>query len=110
VLNPYPGVHVMRFELAALRSDAQSLYFNTLSTDPDFLSPIINPLVQQGGASVAFTWSGSADGIVEDVPFTPNIDDIDGFQYIRFHAVLRSNFFTKARPRVELLEVPYIFP
>ena len=108
--NPYPGVNVMQFELANLRSDARSLYYNTNSPDPDYLSPIVNPLVQQGGATVTFTWSASADGIVEDVPFSPNIDDCDGFQFIRFQAVLRANFFTKGRPRVELLEIPFIFP
>jgi hypothetical protein len=110
VVNPAPFIAVMQFELAKLRSDAQSLYYNTLSDDPDYLAPIINPLVQNGGATVQVTWSASADGILEDVPFSPNIDDCDGFQYLRFHFVLRSNIFTSARARVELVEVPFIFP
>jgi len=108
-LNPFPGVYVMQFELAKLRSDAQSLYYDTLADAPDYLSPIINPLVQQGGATVSFTWSASADGIVEDVPFSPNIDDSDGFRFLRFHVVMRSNLFTQGRPRVELIEVPFTF-
>jgi len=106
VVNPAPFVHVMQFELAKLRSDAQSRYYDSFFEAPDYLMPIINPLVQAGGATVEFTWSGSRDGVVEDVPFTPNIDDIDGYRYIRFHAVMRSNLFTGGRPRVDLLELP----
>lgn len=110
VVNPAPFIDVMQFELAKLRSDAQSLYYDTKSLDPDYLAPIINPLVQNGGATIQVTWSASADGIVEDVPFTPNIDDCDHYQYLRFHFILRSNIFTSARARVELVEVPFIFP
>jgi hypothetical protein len=112
VANPAPFVHVMEFELAKLRSDAESLYYDsrvTHAAGPDFLSPIINPLVQAGGATVEFTWSASLDGIVEDVPFTPNINACDGFRWLRWHAVLRSNIFTSNRARVELVEVPYTF-
>jgi hypothetical protein len=109
VANPAPFVHVMQFELAKLRSDGQSKYYNTLTPDPDYLTPIINPVVQQGGAQLIMTWSGSADGITEDVPFTTDINACDGFQYIRFHAILRTNIFTGFRAQVSLLEVPFTF-
>ena len=110
--NPAPFVHVMEFELAKLRSDGESIYYDTgvtHATGPDYLSPIINPLVQAGGAVVEFTWSASLDGIVEDVPFTPNINACDGFRFLKFHAVLRSNIVTSSRARVELVEVPFTY-
>lgn len=109
LFNPYPGLHVMQFEFAMLRSDAQSKYYDTGEVDPDYLAPIVSPVVQGGGATVAWTWSGSKDGIAEDVPFTPDINDVDGNRYLRFHAILRSNYFTKARARVALLEIPFTF-
>ncbi len=110
IFNPSPFVHVMEFEMAKLRSDGQSIYYDSRSTDPDYLSPIISPSVQPGGATVALTWSASADGVMEDVPFNTNINASDGFQFLRWHAVLHANFFTKARARIQLIEVPYIFP
>ena len=99
----------MEFELAKLRSDAESKYYDSGTSNPDYLTPIINPLVQAGGATIAFTWSASDDGIEEAVAFTPNINSCDGHRYIRWHAVLRSNLFTGARARVALLELPYTF-
>jgi len=99
----------MEFELAKLRSDAQSLYYDSKDDDPDYLTPILNPLVQAAGAIVSVTFSSSMDGIVEDVPFTASIDSSDGFRYIRFHAVLRANLFTGGRPRLALIEIPFTF-
>ena len=110
VANPSPFVHVMAFELAKLRSDAQSLYYDSNSDAPDYLTPIINPIVQDGGASIALTWSGSNDGIVEDVPFTASIDAVDEHRFIRFRVAMQSNIFTGARARIELLEIPFQFP
>jgi hypothetical protein len=110
VANPAPFVHVMQFEIAKLRSDAQSLYYDSGIADPDFLAPIVSPLVQSGGAAIELTWSGSADGIVEDVPFTPNIHAIDNHRYIRWNCVMRANLFTGGRPRIDILEMPFLVP
>ena len=107
--NPSPAVIVMQFELAKLRSDARSRYYDTNVTSPDYLSPIINPVVQDGGATIGFTWSGSADGIIEDVPFTSDINAVDGKRFIRFATVMRANFFTGARSVVFRIEVPFTF-
>jgi hypothetical protein len=109
VFNPAASVDVMQFELAKLRSDARSLYYDTGVAEPDYRTPIVNPVVQPGGAELVLTWSASADGIVEDVPFSPDLDACDGFRYVRFHAVLRSNLFTLDRARVSLLEIPFTF-
>jgi hypothetical protein len=108
--NPQPQVHVMEFELAKLRSDARSKYYDSGVADVDYLSPIVSPLVQSGGASIELTWSGSHDGIVEDVPFTPNIQAIDAHRYIRWNCILRSNLFTGGRARIDILEMPFLIP
>ncbi|MHC4959487.1 MAG: Ig-like domain-containing domain [Planctomycetota bacterium] len=115
VTNPSPFVHVHEFELAKLRSDGQSFWYDTgdfangVFLEPDYLAPILAPPVQPGGASIEMTWAGSMDGILEDVAFNSNINVVDGHQFIRWHAVLRANLFTGARARLELLEVPYTF-
>jgi hypothetical protein len=106
--NPTPFVHVMQFEIAKLRSDARSRYYDTGFQTVDYLSPIINPLVQSGGASIQVTWSASFDGIVEDVPFTPNIHACDAHRYLRWNCVMRSNLFTGGRPRIESIEMPFL--
>ncbi len=110
VVNPSPFVHIMEFEMAKLRSDGQSTYYDTNSTDPNYLAPIISPLVQPGGSNITVTWSSSKDGIMEDVPFDGNINVSDGNQFIRWHAILRANLFTLAQARIQLIEVPYEFP
>jgi hypothetical protein len=110
VVNPAPIVHVMEFEFAKLKSDARSIYRDTGVASPDYISPIVRPLTQAGGASVAFSWSASSDGIVEDVPFTSSINACDGYRYIRWHAALRSNPFTLARARLEIIQIPYLIP
>jgi len=110
VANPSPLVHVMQFEIAKIRSDAQSLWYDSAVDNPDYLSPIIAPLVQTGGATIKVTWSGSFDGVTEDVAFTPNIHAVDGHRYIRWNCVMRSNLFTGGRPRIEILEMPFLLP
>jgi hypothetical protein len=107
VANPSPFVHIMQFEIAKLRSDAQSLAYDTGVDDPDYLSHIVNPLVQQGGATIALTWSGSHDGM-NWTAFTPNIHAVDGHRYIRWNCILRANLFTGGRPRIETLEMPFL--
>ena len=54
-------------------------------------------------------WSASLDGITEDVPFSPNINFCDGFQFIRFHTLMRSNLITGGRPFIDKLEIPFTF-
>jgi len=109
VANPAPFVDIMEFDLAKLRSDAQSLWYDSLVADPDYLTPIFVPTVQPGGSELVMSWSASSDGITEDVPFSPNINAADGFRYIRFHAILRSNIFTLGRPRIENLQIAFTF-
>ncbi len=109
VFNPAPFINVAEFELTTLTSMARSTYYDTKTPDPSWLTPIVAPVVQPGGASLVLEFSGSMDGIVEDVPFTPFLQDIDGHQYVRFQATLRSNLFTITRARVAVLSLPFTF-
>jgi hypothetical protein len=109
VFNPIAFLNVQQFELAKLRSQGQTRYRNSGTNDPDYLAPIVAPLVQSGGATVNLVYSGSSDGIVEDVPFNSNINAVDGHRYIRWRAILFSNIFTKARARIALIEIPFTF-
>jgi hypothetical protein len=110
IINPSTLVNVMEFEIATLRSDARSLYYDSATQAPDYMTPILRPLVQPGGATVALTWSASHDGIVEDVPFTTDVNACDGYRYLRWNAVMHGNLFTNARPRLDLLQIPYVIP
>ncbi len=107
VSNPSAATTIMEFELAKLRSVATSRYYDTGVESPDFFAPLLRPTVQDGGASVTWRWSGSADGIVDDVPFTQDINAVDGLRFIRYEAVLNANFFTGARAVINRLEIPF---
>ena len=99
----------MQFEIATLLSMGTSRYYNTKEPDPTYLSPILVPLIQPGGSTLVMRYSGSQDGMVEDVSFTENVSAINGHQYIRWQAEMRSNIFTTARPRIENLDIPFTF-
>jgi len=107
--NPAPAVYLAEFDLAQTRSVATSLYYDTGATDPDYVSPIVVPLVQSSGAQVELMWSGSHDGIVEDVPFTANINDVDGHRFIRWRANLKANYITGGRARIDRIEIPFAY-
>lgn len=109
VANPSPFVDIMEFELAKLRSDARSFFYDSGVDDPDYLTPILTPVVQPGGSSLSLQWSASSDGVTVDVDFTSNINACDGFRYIRFSAILRSNIFTLGRARIQQMQIPFTF-
>ncbi len=109
VINPGPFVKLHEFELALLVATANSLFYDSGTPDPDYLAAIVTPLVQDGGAQVEIRWIGSADGITSDVGPTAIIDEIDGFQFIRFEIRLVANFFTGGRARIGVLEIPLRF-
>jgi len=106
--NPGPYVYLAQFELAKITSKGTSLYYDTGADAPDYLAPIVGPLVQPCGASLELRWSGSMDGVLEDVPFTTNVDSLDGMRYIRFEATLNSNLFTGSRAIVRILTIPFV--
>ena len=107
--NPGPFVDIVQFEIATLLSVGTSLYYDTKEPDPTYLSPILVPLIQPGGSTLVMRYSGSIDGMVEDVPFTENVSAINGHQHIRWEAEMRSNIFTTARPRIDNLDIPFTF-
>jgi len=110
VLNPGPWVHVMRFEVKRLVTQGTSRYYDTGVANPTFLSPIISPVIQPGGASAEIFWSGSADGTVDLTGWQSNIAAINGHRYIRFRVICTSNLFTLARPRIDRIDIAFTFP
>jgi len=107
--NPLQAVDVMQFEIATLLSIGQSLYYDTNELDPTYLSPIIVPVVQAGGSTIVMRYSASADGLLEDVPFSANISAANGFRFLRFQAEMRSNIATGVRPRIAKMDIPFTF-
>jgi hypothetical protein len=107
--NPLNAVDVMQFEIATLLSIGQSLYYDTNEEDPTYLTPIIVPVVQAGGSTIVMRYSASADGLLEDVPFTTNISASNGFRFLRFQAEMRSNIATGLRPRIAKMDIPFTF-
>jgi hypothetical protein len=107
--NPTPMSLVMRFEIATTTGIATSRYYDAGIPTPDYLAPLVSPLVQPGGARIELEWAGSHDGVVDDVPFTPDIHQVDGYRYIRWRAKLKSNFITGVRARIDRIEIPFTF-
>ena len=106
--NPAPIVNVAQFEILQTLTVAQSLYYDTGDTFPRYLEPLVFPGVQPGGAHVTLEFSGSSDGLVESVPFTDKISDLDGLRFIRFRVRMQANFFTVTRPRVDAVFIPVV--
>ena len=48
-------------------------------------------------------------GVMEDTVGAKTINAVDGFRFIRFRAILRSNIFTLGRPRIENLQIAFTF-
>ena len=101
-------VNVAQFEIRQTITIGQSLYYDTGDSFPRYLEPLVFPSVQPGSAQVTLEFSGSVDGLVESVPFTDRISDLDGLRFIRFRVTMRANFFTVTRPRVDAVFIPVI--
>ena len=100
----------MLLELADLNSVGTSTYYDTGVDDPDYFEPIFTPAVQPGGARVSIEYAGSDDGMVDDVTFTADINQLDGLRYVRFQASLKSNFATGGRARINKIDIPFAIP
>ena len=110
ILNPAPFVNVMQFELKKLVSQGTSLYYNTGVANPTYLTALVSPTVQPGGAIATVQWSASDNGTVDVTGWQDNISACNGHRYIRFRVILTSNLFTGARPRIARIEIPVILP
>ena len=133
VANPEPSITDTMFTITRRLSTAQSIFYadpNFLAMNPtyppptggttfgvlsNYLTPELNPSLQTGGADIIVEFQG-AFGVQDDritinqaQPFTDwtqDIDDCDGFPFIRWRATLISNLISGAVPRLGEIRIP----
>lgn len=133
IQNPEQSLTDSAFTITRRVSQAQTLFYGppgvypaaggcpapgaTFGPDTDYLPAQLNPAVQAGGATVEVFFQGAsvveADRrtINQAAPFTgwtKNINDLDGFGYIRVRIVLNSNLISLAVPRLNDIILPMI--
>jgi hypothetical protein len=105
-----PLVFDMEFLKKRRTTKAQSKFYDTERTAPDFATPNLSPSSQPGGASYKMEWQG-ADDPGDDLTYTPwasTIDIADGKRYIRFRVDLISNLNSNTVARFDEIRIPFI--
>lgn len=133
IVNPEPSITDTLFTITRLRSTAQSVFYAspdyldanagyprpirgaTFGVDSNYHAPEVKPATQAGGAQVLLEFQG-AQAVDNDrttippgaelTPWTANIDDCDGFAFIRWRATLIGNLTSGEVPRVDELRIP----
>ncbi len=118
-----PVVADMQFIKKRRTTIAQSLFYDSGVGNPDYSSPVILPATQTGGTTAGLEYEG-AKGILFPIPGNPNnvipdpttftgyvtnMDQLDGYRFIRFRATLVSNVSTGQVPVIRSIDLPYIF-
>lgn len=105
-----PLVFDMQFVKKRRTTTAQSRFYNTNTTNPDFASPIISPAAQPGGAAFTIEWQGANSPT--DTPdkmsnWSADINVADGYRYIRFRVRLISNLISNTVARIDEIRIPF---
>lgn len=118
-----PLVQDMKFTKKRRTTVAQSLFYDSGQSNPDYATPILSPTVQTGGTSIEVGYEG-AEGILFPIPSNPNnvipdpttytgfvtnLDQLDSYRFIRFRIIFTSNVNTGQVPTIQSLAIPYIF-
>jgi hypothetical protein len=118
-----PVVQDMMFTKKRRTTIAQSLFYDSGQNNPDYSTPILVPAAQSGGTSLQLVYEG-AEGILFPIPgnpnnvipdpttytgFVTNLDQLDGYRFIRFRGTFISNVSTGQVPTLQSLSIPYIF-
>lgn len=118
-----PVVQDMQFTKKRRTTVAQSLFYDSGQNNPDYSTPILAPATQTGGTSIQLAYEG-AEGILFPIPGNPNnvipdpttytglvtnLDQLDGYRFIRFRGVFVSNVSTGQVPTLSSISIPYIF-
>ncbi|HEU4396108.1 MAG TPA: Ig-like domain-containing protein [Planctomycetota bacterium] len=118
-----PLVQDMKFTKKRRTTVAQSLFYDSGQSNPDYATPILSPVVQTGGTSIEVGYEG-AEGILFPIPSNPNnvipdpttytgfvtnLDQLDSYRFIRFRIIFTSNVNTGQVPTLQSLSIPYIF-
>ena len=118
-----PVVTDVKFTKKRRTTIAQSKFYDSGQNNPDFSSPILSPASQSGGTSMQVEFEG-AEGILFPIPgnpnnvvpdpttytgFVTNLDQLDGYRFIRFRVTFIANVNTGQVPVLNSLAIPYIF-
>jgi hypothetical protein len=118
-----PAVTDMRFTKKLRTTVAQSKFYNSGVNVPDYSTPVLIPSTQAGGTQLLMEYEG-AKGILFPIPGNPNnvipdpttftgyvtnVDQLDGYRFIRFRATCIANVGTGQVPVLKSVSVPYIF-
>jgi hypothetical protein len=138
VYNPAPTVQDMAFTLTKRVSVAQSRFYTpgpsdadgnlypapystqrTRGTHSDYRPPVLLPAVQVGGATVSIEFQGamsletgsgrtSINLAQAFTAWTGDVDDVDGFPYVRWRLRLGANLASSTLPRVSSVMLPLV--
>jgi hypothetical protein len=117
VSNPY-GLAVRVNYLIDL-TEAQSLWYDTGLSNPQFLDAVLFPSLgnQPAGTSTTIEFQG---GVVDPAnpsqpdpdttsDWTSDLTKLSGYQFVRFHVVLKGNETTFQVPQFDYLILPFIY-
>jgi hypothetical protein len=137
-LFPSPSVTDTAFTLTKRTSVAQPRFYTPGPSDPDgngypaphsgarirgtrsdYLSAVLHPAVQAGGAKVLLELQGAqaldplsdrtrVDPSRAFTDWTTDVDDLDGFPYVRWRATLVSNLNSNVTARVDAVWLPVV--
>lgn len=130
VFNPEPTVTDTAFTITRLVSRAQSRFYTPDPTDPggishpppysavrtlgvrsDYQPAVVTPAVQVGGTSILLEFQGAMaleagsdrtriDTAAPSTPWTTDVNECDGYPYVRWRMTLTSNLVTNQVARV----------
>jgi len=118
-----PLVTDMRFTKKVRTTLAQSRFYDSGQNNPNYSPAILSPSTQTGGTSMQVEFEG-AEGILFPIPGNPNnvvpdpttytgfltnLDQLDGYRFLRFRVTFVANVNTGAVPKVTSIAIPYIF-
>ena len=118
-----PVVQDARFVKKVRSSIAQSTFYDSGVGNPNYSTPLIAPVAQSGGTAMQIEFEG-AEGILFPIPGNPNntipdpttftgfltnMDQLDGYRFIRFRVTFTSNVNTGQIPFLNSVAIPYIF-
>jgi hypothetical protein len=88
---------------------AQSRFYDSVTTAPDWGEPIVNPSSQPGGAQLSIEYQGATNpnDASTYTPWSTSVDIADNNRYIRFKMTLVSNLNSNTVARVD--DIQFVF-
>ncbi len=109
----------IRFAYLIDQSEARSLWYDSGLTTPQYLEVVLFPALsaQPSGTQTTLTFQGAPElplsGGKPDVgnssDWEAKLEDVSGYQFVRFLAVFKGNGQTKQIPTIDEMVIPFIF-